>query len=146
MLLTSSIVAGMFHSYWFEIFLIVPLRILPLLVLGSFSMKMTPISLAKAPTSVLTLSLTSFFRVSSSYGVFSLAPAPRRITKANGHSPLTYSLKPMTALSTTLSCSLITSSRRPVEIRWPHVLMTSSILVMICKYPFSSLMPASPVV
>ena len=55
-LVTSSMVAGMTHSYLLEILRMVPRRIFPLLVLGNLSTKMTPMRRAKAPTSVLTLS------------------------------------------------------------------------------------------
>jgi len=50
----SSIVAGKAYSYPLAIFLIVPLKILPLLVFGNLDKNNTPSSLQNAPTSVLT--------------------------------------------------------------------------------------------
>ena len=84
----SSIVAGKAYASSFTIFLIVPLKILPLLVFGSFDKKMTPSSLQKAPTSVL-MAMFNAFAVSSSASGEYYSKAPLRITKASGHSPLT---------------------------------------------------------
>ena len=133
----SSMVAGKLYGFPLEIFLIVPLKILPDLVFGSLLRNKTPFKFAKAPTSSLIFVLISFHRASfSAYESNSQPAFPFRITKASGHSPRSSSSYPMTALSTTLSCSLMTSSSLPVDILCPHVLMTSSILVMMCMYLF----------
>jgi len=52
-------VAGGLYSWSLTIFLTVPLKILPLLVFGSFVTKITPSSLQKAATSALILALIS---------------------------------------------------------------------------------------
>ncbi len=131
----SSIVAGILYSSLLAIFLIVPLNILPLLVLGNFSTMMTPSSLAIGPTSCLILALISLysFKCSSLLSSYESPADPLRITKAKGQSPLMSSTCPTTADSTTDGWSLITSSKRPVDKRWPAVLITSSTRVMMCR-------------
>jgi len=113
----SSIVLGTVYSFSFAIFLIVLLKILPLLVFGNLSVKITPCRRQKAPTFYLTLRIIYFsiFAISD-LSKCSSVDLPFSTTNANGHSPFIGSSKPITALSTTISCSFTTSSRRPVLI------------------------------
>ena len=127
----SSIVAGVLKAQAFDILRIVLRKILPLLVLGSFSMNITPCSLQKAPTLVRMRFEITYCSFESSTYVKLDEPDPLSTTNAKGLSPFIGSSNPITALSTTLSTSFITSSRRPVLMRWPAVFITSSTLVII---------------
>jgi len=89
-------VGGILNSSPLSIFLRIPLRIFPLLVLGSFSTIITPANEEIAPISFLTFSQSCFITFSFS----SLVVIINLVTqKAKGTSPLIWQNLPTTALS-----------------------------------------------
>ena len=116
----------------------VPLNTFPDLVLGNLSTISANLNDASGPISFL-ISATSSL---SNFLASTICPY-LITTRPTGISPRRSSLFATTAASTTSLCLSKTSSIYAVLNLWPAVLIISSILVIICKYPSSSKYPAS---